>query len=111
MFQDGVTLKSLGSQVVVVSPCMVVGDCCHVGCHSHHCCRSVAASDASTFGRLSQRQSARCCLTVFPLFLPLAITAFGGPEGYFSLAIIAFGAFGFISPNAIIAKGKWTRGV
>ena len=26
---------------------------------------------------------------VFPLFLPLAIAAFGGPEGYFSLAIIA----------------------
>ena len=33
---------------------------------------------------------------VFPLFLPLAITAFGGPEGYFSLAIIAFGAFQFV---------------
>ena len=28
----------------------------------------------------------------FPLFLPLAIAAFGAPEGYFSLAIIAFGA-------------------
>ena len=35
---------------------------------------------------------------VFPFFLPVAITAFGGPEGYFSLAIIAFGAFGFIVP-------------
>ena len=34
-----------------------------------------------------------------PLFLPLAITAFGGPEGYFSLAIIAFGAFQFIVPK------------
>ena len=33
---------------------------------------------------------------VIPLFLLLAITAFGGPEGYCSLAIIAFGAFGFI---------------
>ena len=33
---------------------------------------------------------------VFPLFLPLAITAFGGPESYCSLAIIAFGAFEFI---------------
>ena len=30
---------------------------------------------------------------VFPLFLPLAITGFGGPEGHFGLAIIAFGAF------------------
>ena len=35
----------------------------------------------------------------FPLFLPLAITAFGGPEGYFSLAVIAFGAFQFIVPK------------
>ena len=30
---------------------------------------------------------------VFPLFLPLAITAFGDPEGYFSLAITAFGKY------------------
>ena len=37
------------------------------------------------------------------LFLPLAITVFGGPGGYFSLAIIAFRACGFID--------KWTRGV
>ena len=35
----------------------------------------------------------------YPLFLPLAITAFGDPEGYFSLAIIAFGAFQFIVPK------------
>ena len=27
------------------------------------------------------------------MFPPLAITAFGGPEGYFSLAIITFGFF------------------
>ena len=40
---------------------------------------------------------------VYSLFLPLAITAFGGPEGYFNLAIIAFGAFEFIVPHAIIA--------
>ena len=33
---------------------------------------------------------------MIPLFLLLVITAFGGPEGYFSLAIIAFGASGFI---------------
>ena len=33
---------------------------------------------------------------VFPLFLRLAIVAFRGPEGCFSLAIIAFGAFGSI---------------
>ena len=33
---------------------------------------------------------------VFPLFLPLAITALGGPEGDFTLAIT-------LSPNIIIA--------
>ena len=31
--------------------------------------------------------------------LPLAITAFGGLEGYYSLAIIAFGAFQFLVPK------------
>ena len=36
---------------------------------------------------------------VFPFFLPLATPASGGPEGYFSLAIIALGAFGFIVPK------------
>ena len=36
---------------------------------------------------------------VFPLFLLLVITAFGGPEVYFSLAIIAFGAFQFVVPK------------
>ena len=42
----------------------------------------------------------------FPLFLPLAITAFGGPEGYFRLAIIAFGAFQFIVPKYDYRLGK-----
>ena len=43
-------------------------------------------------------------LAEIPLFLPLAITAFGGPEGYFSLAIIAFGEhFNSSSPKTIIA--------
>ena len=36
---------------------------------------------------------------VFPLFLPLTISALGGSEGYFNLAIIAFGASGFIVPE------------
>ena len=36
---------------------------------------------------------------VFPLFLPLAATAFGGPEGYVSLAIKAFGAIDFMLPK------------
>ena len=37
---------------------------------------------------------------VFSLFyLSVAITAFGGPEGYFNLAIRALGAFVFIVPK------------
>ena len=43
---------------------------------------------------------------VYPLFLPLAITAFGGPGDYFSLAIIAFGAFGFIVPKYYYRLGN-----
>ena len=40
VFQVGVVQKSLGSHVVVVCPCMVVGDCCHVGPDDcHHRCR------------------------------------------------------------------------
>ena len=43
---------------------------------------------------------------VFPLFLPLATTAFGGPEGYFGLAIIEFGAFQFVVPKYYCRLGK-----
>ena len=43
---------------------------------------------------------------VFPLFLPLVITAFGGSEGYCSLAIIAFGASQFIVPKYSYRLGK-----
>ena len=46
---------------------------------------------------------------VFPLFLPLAITAFGGPEGYFSLAIIVFGAIKFIVPKYYYRLGKMDK--
>ena len=46
---------------------------------------------------------------VSPLFRPLAITAFGGPEGYFSLAIIAFGAFGFIVPKYYYRLGEMEK--
>ena len=42
----------------------------------------------------------------FPLFLPLAIPAFGSPEGCFSLAIIAFGAFEYIVPKCYCRLGK-----
>ena len=45
----------------------------------------------------------------FPLFLPLAITTFGGPEGYFNLAIIAFGAFEFSVPKYYDRLGKMER--
>ena len=40
------------------------------------------------------------------MFLPLAITAFGRPEGYFSRAIIAFGAFGVHCPQILLALRK-----
>ena len=43
---------------------------------------------------------------VFPLFLPLAITAFGGPESYSNLAIIAFGEFELIVPKYYYRLGK-----
>ena len=43
---------------------------------------------------------------VIPLFLLLAITAFGGLEGCFSLAIIALGAFEFIVPKCYSRLGK-----
>ena len=46
---------------------------------------------------------------VFPLFLPLAIAAFGGPEGYFCLAIKAFGAFQFIVPKYYYRLGKMDK--
>ena len=45
------------------------------------------------------------------MFLPLAIAAFGGAEGYFSLAIMAFGAFEFIVPKYFDRLGKMARGV
>ena len=45
---------------------------------------------------------------IFPLSLPSAITAFGGAEGYFikCLAIIAFGAFGFVVPKDYLSLRK-----
>ena len=42
----------------------------------------------------------------FPSFLSLAITAFGGPGGNSSLAIIAFGAFQFLVPKYYCRLGK-----
>ena len=44
---------------------------------------------------------------VYPLFLPLAIKAFGGPGGYLSLAIIAFDTFQSIVPKYYYRLGKW----
>ena len=41
-----------------------------------------------------------------PLFLPLAIAVFGGHEGYFSLAIEAFGAFEFVIPKYYCRLGN-----
>ena len=39
----------------------------------------------------------------FPSVSTLSDYSSGGPESYFSLAIIVFGAFAFIVPNTIIA--------
>ena len=47
---------------------------------------------------------------VFPLSLLSAITACGGPEDYFSLAIIAFGAFDVIVPKYYCRLGKKGNG-
>ena len=41
-----------------------------------------------------------------PLGSSLSDTAFAGPEGYFCLAIIAFGAFEFIVPKYDYRLGK-----
>ena len=46
---------------------------------------------------------------IVPLFLPLAITAFGDPEGYFSLAIIGLRAFEFIVPKYYYRLGKMEK--
>ena len=45
----------------------------------------------------------------FPLFLPLAITAFGGSGGFFSLAILAFRAFRFIVPKYYYRLGEMDK--
>ena len=42
----------------------------------------------------------------FPSFPPFAITAFRGPEGYFSLAIKVFRAFEFFVPKYCYRLGK-----
>ena len=59
---------------------------------------------------LSVPNRSRVRFGVSPLFLSLAITgkftAFGGSEGYFILAIIAFGAFEFIVPKYYYRLGK-----
>ena len=55
---------------------------------------------------LGRFSSAIVAFGCFSLFLPLAITAFGGPEGYFGLAIITFRAFQFIIPNYYDRLGK-----
>ena len=43
------------------------------------------------------------------MFLPSAITAFGDPEGCFSLAIVAVGAFEFIVPKYYYRYGKMDK--
>ena len=45
----------------------------------------------------------------FPLFLPLAITAFGDLDGCCSLAIVAFGVFELIVPDYYYRLGKMDK--
>ena len=47
----------------------------------------------------------------FPSFSSLSDYSIWRAWGYFSLAIIALGAFGFIVPKYYCRLGKWTRGV
>ena len=56
--------------------------------------------------RLGRFSYATTAFGIYPLSLPLAITAFGGPEGNFGLSIIAFGAFEFIVPKCYYRLGK-----
>ena len=60
-------------------------------------CWSVAFLGGHLFFAVLPRQSNS--IWQFPLFFPLAIFAFGYPKCYFSLAIIAFGAFESIVPK------------
>ena len=62
--------------------------------------KTLSSLNKEVLGRFSKVVVA---FRVFPLLLPLAITAFGGPEGYFRLAIIAFGAFQFIAPKHFVS--------
>ena len=59
--------------------------------------------------RLGRFSQATVAFEGFSLSLPLAITAFGPPESYFSLAIMSFGAFGFIVSKYYYRLGKLER--
>ena len=56
--------------------------------------------------RLGRLPSVTIAFGVCPLFLPLAIAPFGAPEGWFILAIIAFGACQFIVLKYYCRLGK-----
>ena len=71
-------------------------------------CLTLNGPTLKTLTSLNRYSWATIAFGVIPLFLPLAITAFGGPEGYFSLAIIAFRAFQFIFPKYYQGRKKYT---
>ena len=58
------------------------------------------------FSRLGLFSLATIASGVFPLFLPLAITAFGAPEGYFILALRSQHSehLSSLSPNTITLR-------
>ena len=73
--------------------------------------KGVAVITAETIKGLGRFSKAIIAFGVFPLFLPLMITACGGPESYFikSLAIIVFGAFELIVPKYYTRLGKMDK--
>ena len=77
------------------------------GMHQLHLCahplKTLTSSDKEVRLFFSLRDNS---IWRFPSPLPVATTAFGGPEGYFSLAIIAFGAVVFIVPKIQYRIGK-----
>ena len=64
--------------------------------------KSISEFPALRVRRLGRFPWAILAFGVFPLFLPLAMTVFGGAEGYSSLAIIALEHFKSVSPNTIV---------
>ena len=101
------------------SACLASGTCCKAV--SEHAKPPATLFQAGNYSAHHQPKQARRRILLgipnfltlgiafgdFPFFLPLAITAFGGHERYFGLAVIAlFGASEFIVPKCYYRWGK-----